>query len=122
MASQLIYHGRRASKLPVGYDCNWCRMPEKNLPKGCPTCPLTHSFERMFDNSWKHIWEQMQENWTREELTRMVSAVSSTKKVLADNENKIDIDWDAEFCEMARVCISEQNRAEMLDRPIVTSE
>lgn len=104
------YYAEDLSNLGPRYNCARCDLPEKDLKRGCPACPLSEAF-----NLFKSEVEEEAARlggfgeWTFERLYRIHN---EAVRLLADNKGRINPKWDATLAECCRVVRGEQQQAE----------
>lgn len=96
-------------KLGPKYHCPLCTLPEKDLPKGCPECPLTSLFIDVYKDA--ALYEIKERGGLADGVTldALMNDYAKVARVLADNRSRINPKWDMGFVELARIVLQEQN-------------
>jgi hypothetical protein len=116
VAWQALYHGERVTKLGPRYHCATCVLPEKDLPRACPACALTDTFEffkqRVIIEAHKRYGVPGSDvEWPFEfSVTDVLDAYSGTRRLLDDNDEKIKPEWDYVLASLSRIILSERNQ------------
>jgi hypothetical protein len=99
----------RFYKLGPLYYCPTCILPQKDLAKGCPTCPLSELVIKYKAAAAFEIKERggFAEGVTLDKVIDIYATVSS---ILADNDNKINQAWELPFAALARIILEERNQ------------
>ena len=98
----------RRWELGPGYYCPTCLLPEKDVPNGCPRCPLAEAYESVFKaEAIKEIEARggFPLNVTIDGLMEKHAAITL---VLSDNRNRISGQWPVGFAHLARIIIEER--------------
>jgi len=90
-------------------------LPEKDLPKGCPTCPRSQTiqaYKQEMERESIRRFKTLTVGWS---LTEIIDLHDYLEQRLAGSRNRIPREWTTTLVRLGEIILSEQSHARWVD-------
>lgn len=96
--------------------------PERDIPKGCLKCPLTDALKgfkrRIKEETIKRYQSRaLYPIWPFDDVSidKAIAVYQHAASLLADNEDRLNAEWDETLAGVAKIVIAERSQARAVD-------